>query len=306
MNKFNLNVRTDLALETKESLDEDGKLRGVIFDEKKDEKTGITISRLEILNALGEKNMKRAKGVYYTFETVSLSENDGGYHRGVSEFLAGYIKKTLIKNMKKEPPYHILVAGLGNREATPDALGPYVVNNLDITDSVGVAGENGVPDADARFAYVSAIAPGVMAQTGMETADILKGIVRTAKPDCIIAIDALAARSTARLACTIQLTDTGIMPGSGVGNHRNAIDNNNMGVPVIAIGVPTVVDAATIVGDALEGLLDSMDYSERKQVVRDFIPQNMYQMYVTPKDVDEMVKRISYTISEAINISMSS
>lgn len=295
---MNLEVRTDLALETKESLDEDGRLRGVVFEEKKDEKTGITVSRLEILNALGEKNMRRAKGVYYTFETVPLSENDGGYHREVSEVLAEYIKKTVAKHMQGEPPYHILVAGLGNREATPDALGPYVVNNLDITDGVGIGTEG--------FAFVSAIAPGVMAQTGMETADILRGIVRSTNPDCIIAIDALAARSTARLACTIQLTDTGIMPGSGVGNHRNAIDNDNMGVPVIAIGVPTVVDAATIVGDALEGLLDSMDYSKRKQIVQDFIPQSMYQMYVTPKDVDETVKRISYTISEAINISMSS
>lgn len=291
-----MNIRTDLALETKESLDEDGKLRGVIFDEKVDERTKIKVSRLEILNALGEKEMGRAKGVYYTFETVPLSENDGGYHRQVSEFLAHYIRKTVKKHMNGESPYHILVAGLGNREATPDALGPYVVNNLNITDGLGVV--------EAEFAYVSAISPGVMAQTGMETADILKGVIGTVKPDGIIAIDALAARSTARLACTIQLTDTGIMPGSGVGNHRNAIDVENMGVPVIAIGVPTVVDAATIVGDALEGLLDSMDYSERKQVVNDFIPQSMYQMYVTPKDVDETVKRISYTISEAINIAM--
>lgn len=294
--KSRMNIRTDLALETKESLDEDGKLRGVIFDEKVDEQTGIKVSRLEILNALGEKKMGRAKGVYYTFETVPLSENDGGYHRQVSEFLAHYIRKTVKKHMKGEMPYHVLAAGLGNREATPDALGPYVVNNLNITDGLGVGEE--------KFAYVSAISPGVMAQTGMETADILKGVIGTVKPDGIIAIDALAARSTARLACTIQLTDTGIMPGSGVGNHRNAIDVENMGVPVIAIGVPTVVDAATIVGDALEGLLDSMDYSERKQVVNDFIPQSMYQMYVTPKDVDETVKRISYTISEAINIAM--
>lgn len=294
--KSRMNIRTDLALETKESLDEDGKLRGVIFDEKVDERTKIKVSRLEILNALGEKKMGRAKGVYYTFETVPLSENDGGYHRQVSEFLAHYIRKTVKKHMNGESPYHILVAGLGNREATPDALGPYVVNNLNITDGLGVV--------EAEFAYVSAISPGVMAQTGMETADILKGVIGTVKPDGIIAIDALAARSTARLACTIQLTDTGIMPGSGVGNHRNAIDVENMGVPVIAIGVPTVVDAATIVGDALEGLLDSMDYSERKQVVNDFIPQSMYQMYVTPKDVDETVKRISYTISEAINIAM--
>lgn len=297
VDNMDLKIRTDLALETKESLDEAGRLRGVVFDEKTDGETGIKISRLEVLNALGEKNMGRAKGVYYTFETVSLSENDGGYHRKVSEFFSGYIKETVKKHMKNKPPYHILVAGLGNREATPDALGPYVVNNLEITEGIG--------EGDNRFGFVSAIAPGVLAQTGMETAQVIKGVVKTLKPDCILAVDALAARSTARLANTIQLADTGIMPGSGVGNHRSAINDTNMGVPVIAIGVPTVVDAATIVADALDGLLDSMDYVKKKQVVRDFIPESMYQMYVTPKDVDETVKRISFTISEAINISMS-
>lgn len=297
VDNMDLKIRTDLALETKESLDEAGRLRGVVFDEKTDGETGIKISRLEVLNVLGEKNMGRAKGVYYTFETVSLSENDGGYHRKVSEFFSRYIKETVKKHMKNKPPYHILVAGLGNREATPDALGPYVVNNLEITEGIG--------EDDNRFGFVSAIAPGVLAQTGMETAQVIKGVVKTLKPDCILAVDALAARSTARLANTIQLADTGIMPGSGVGNHRSAINDTNMGVPVIAIGVPTVVDAATIVADALDGLLDSMDYVKKKQVVRDFIPESMYQMYVTPKDVDETVKRISFTISEAINISMS-
>lgn len=294
---MNMKIRTDLALETKESLDEDGRLRGVVFDEKVDDDTGIRVSRLEILNSLGERNMGREKGVYYTFETVTLSENDGGYHRKVSEFLSEYIRKTVKKHMKKEPPYHILVVGLGNREATPDALGPYVINNLEITDGMNMD--------DKRFGYVSAIAPGVMAQTGMETAKILMGVTKSVKPDCMLVIDALAARSTTRLANTIQLADTGIMPGSGVGNHRNAINGKNMGVPVLALGVPTVVDAATIVGDALDGLLDSMDYAKRKQVVRDFIPESMSKMYVTPKDVDELVKRISFTISEAINISMS-
>ena len=292
-----LKVRTDLALEAKESLDEDGSLNGVVFNEQTDGVTGIKVSRLRILNETGERSMGRAKGVYYTFETASLSENDGEYHREVSEFLAVYIRETIKRHMKKKPPYHVMVVGLGNREATPDALGPYVVNNLDITEKLA--------EDDRRFGYVSAISPGVMAQTGMETAQIIMGVVKELKPDCIIVIDALAARSTARLANTIQLSDTGIMPGSGVGNHRNAINDRNMGVPVIAIGVPTVVDAATIVEDALEGLLDSMDYSRRKQVVQDFIPESMSRMYVTPKDVDELVKRISFTISEAVNISMS-
>lgn len=309
-----IRVRTDLALETKESLEADGSMSGVIFDEEYDEERDIRISRLEILNSLGERNMGRARGIYYTFETSPMSFNDGEYHRDISVFLAKYLRDIISKHLKeKKTPYHVLVVGLGNREATPDALGPYVVNNLDITEGIGSGEEN-------VFAYVSALSPGVMAQTGMETAEILKGVVDSTHPDCIIVVDALAARSTTRLANTIQLADTGIMPGSGVGNHRNAIDSNNMGVPVIAIGVPTVVDAATIVGDAMEKMLlaleehsgvmsirralDSFNDSERKQFMWELMPENMSGMYVTPKDVDETVKRISYTLSEAINIAM--
>lgn len=306
-------IRTDLALEAKEDLEDDGRAKGVIFEESYDDRLNIRVSRLEILNALGEQNMGRDKGVYYTFETTPMSENDGGYHREVSDFLAGYLRQMILKHVKdKKPPYHVLVAGLGNREATPDALGPYVINNLDITEGFS---------EERVFAYVSAISPGVMAQTGMETAKILKGIAESMKPDCIIVVDALAARSTARLANTIQLSDTGIMPGSGVGNHRNAINDRNMGAPVIAVGVPTVVDAATIVEDAMETLLasmkehvalqsmkrilDSFDSYERKQFMWELIPDNMAGTYVTPKDVDETVKRISFTLSEAINICMS-
>ena len=294
---MDLKIRTDLALETKESLDEAGRLRGVVFDEKTDGETGIKISRLEVLNALGEKNMGRAKGVYYTFETVSLSENDGGYHRKVSEFFSEYIKETVKKHMKNKPPYHILVAGLGNREATPDALGPYVVNNLEITEGIG--------EDDNRFGFVSAIAPGVLAQTGMETAEIVQGVVSETKPDVVVAIDALAARSVRRLNRTIQITDTGIHPGSGVGNHRNGLTEENLQVKVIGIGVPTVVDAATIVHDSMEHLLDALEETEQKEFLEEMIAPNLYSMFVTPKDVDETVKYLSFTISEGLNIAFS-
>ncbi len=308
-------IRTDLALEVKENIDNKENLRGIEFDESYDDKLGIRISHLKILNSLGEKNMGRAIGSYYTFETVPLSDNDGDYHREISVFLAKYIRqmlKNILKN--KKCPYSVLVAGLGNREATPDALGPYVINNLCITRNFESF------YSEKPFAYVSGLIPGVMAQTGMETAEILRGIAEKTKPDCIIVVDALAARNASRLANTIQLTDTGIMPGSGVGNHRNAIDKGTMGVPVIAIGVPTVVDAATIVNDALENfmtslkeqksmqsvknVLDSFSATEKMQFMRELMPENMSAMYVTPKDVDETVKRISFTISEAINICM--
>ena len=165
---------------------------------------------------------------------------------------------------------------------------------------------------------VSAIVPGVMGQTGMETVEIIRGVVQETKPDLIIAVDALAARSSRRLNRTIQIADTGIHPGSGVGNHRNGITEETVGVPVIAIGVPTVVDAATIVNDTMENLIAALESSEtlkgvgvvlqgynaaeKYELVKELISPHLNGLYVTPKDIDETVKRISYTISEALNL----
>ena len=152
---------------------------------------------------------------------------------------------------------------------------------------------------------VSGIVPGVMAQTGMETAEIIQGVVAETKPDVVIAIDALAARSVRRLNRTIQITDTGIHPGSGVGNHRNGLTEENLQVKVIGIGVPTVVDAATIVLDSMAHLLDALEEAEQKEFLEEMIAPNLYSMFVTPKDVDETVKYLSFTISEGLNIAFS-
>ena len=148
---------------------------------------------------------------------------------------------------------------------------------------------------------VSGIVPGVMAQTGMETAEIIQGVVAETKPDVVVAIDALAARSVRRLNRTIQITDTGIHPGSGVGNHRNGLTEDNLQVKVIGIGVPTVVDAATIVHDSMAHLLDALEEAEQKEFLEEMIAPNLYSMFVTPKDVDETVKYLSFTISEGLN-----
>ena len=209
-----------------------------------------------------------------------------------------------------------MVVGLGNREVTPDALGPNVVGNLRITRHM--IREYGRTGTDAEEISVSAVVPGVMAQTGMETLEIVQGIVKETKPDLVIAIDALAARSTRRLNRTIQITDTGINPGSGVGNHREGINQEILGIPVIAIGVPTVVDAATIVNDTMENLVEAMDRSEsmqqlggmlgtldkaeKHQLIRELISPQLNTMFVTPKDIDDTVKRLSYTISEGLNL----
>ncbi len=152
---------------------------------------------------------------------------------------------------------------------------------------------------------VSGIVPGVMAATGMEAAEIVRGVVEQTEPDLVIVVDALAARSTKRLNRTIQITDTGIQPGSGVGNHRNALTKESLGVPVIAIGVPTVVDAATIVGDAIEKLEQETESQERMiRPDRIRTMSELNNMYVTGKNIDEVIKRLSFTISEALNIAL--
>ena len=148
----------------------------------------------------------------------------------------------------------------------------------------------------------SGIIPGVMAQTGMETAEIVEGVVAQTRPDVVIAVDALAARSTKRLNRTIQITDTGIHPGSGVGNHRNGLTEDNLHVKVIGIGVPTVVDAATIVYDSMAHLLDALEEAEKKEFLEEMVSPHLHNMFVTPKDVDETVKYLSFTISEGLNI----
>ena len=145
---------------------------------------------------------------------------------------------------------------------------------------------------------ISSIVPGVMGKTGMETAEIIRGVVDSTKPDVIVVIDALAARSTRRLTRTIQITNTGIQPGSGVGNHRNSLTEESLGVPVIAIGVPTVVDAATIVNDAIGHL--RQDDPELQNTFHD-----MNNMYVTAKDIDSTIKRLGFTLSEALNMAFS-
>ncbi|MCI8417298.1 MAG: GPR endopeptidase [Lachnospiraceae bacterium] len=278
-------VRTDLALEARESFGEDHvEIRGVSIHEDYDKERDIRVTRVHIETENGAKAMGKPVGEYLTLEAPGLSEEDEDYHREVSEVLAQYIQELM-----GEGEQSVLVVGLGNRDVTPDALGPQVVNNLMITRHI--IREYGVRAfGKEQMNQVSAIVPGVMAQTGMETFEIVKGIVEETHPDWVIAIDALAARSSKRLNRTIQLCDAGINPGSGVGNHRNGLTRENLGVPILAIGVPTVVDAATIIYDATGD--------------RSRIAPNLNGMFVTPKNVDEMIKRLSYTISEAINIAL--
>lgn len=286
-------IRTDLALEARESVEETNKeIRGVEITENYNEETEVKVTKVVIRTKNAARDLGKPMGTYITLEAPAMLEADEDYHREISETLAEQLR-TVIPNSEEEQS--VLVVGLGNREVTADALGPNVVDNLFVTRHVileyGKAAYN-----RTKMNLVSSIVPGVMAATGMETAEIVKGVVEQTKPDVVIVIDALAARSTKRLNRTVQITNTGIHPGSGVGNHRSALTKESLGVPVIAIGVPTVVDAATIVNDALE----KAAYSCKEPKVL----TELNNMYVTSKDIDATIKRLSFMISEAINITL--
>ena len=290
-------IHTDLALEAKERYEENNvEIRGVCIEEEYDKEKDIRTTLVKIETENGARAMGRPQGSYLTLEAPNLSIPDEDYHREISEELARQVKKLIPE--KKE--LTVLVVGLGNRQVTPDALGPDVVDNLKMTRHIIL--EYGVQAMGEQNRYqVSGLVPGVMAQTGMETLEIVKGVINETRPDVVIAVDALAARSTKRLNRTIQITDTGIIPGSGVGNHRNGLTKETLGVMVIGIGVPTVVDAATIVQDSMERLLQTLEEKEKKEFLEEMIAPALYSMFVTPKDVDETMKRLSYTISEGLN-----
>ncbi|MCJ7835663.1 GPR endopeptidase [Cuneatibacter sp. NSJ-177] len=287
-------IRTDLAVEARETTlsgSEAESISGVVYQQQEEDGGRIHISRVLVKNEKGAKALGKPKGNYLTVEAQDMWKNEGGIHREVSEALAHQIR-ALLKEAGLKKSSSVLVVGLGNPEVTSDSLGPQVLGNLRITRTLYADGK------------ISGIVPGVMAQTGMEAAEIVKGIVGETKPEAVIVIDALAARSVKRLGTTIQLTDTGIHPGSGVGNRRSRLDAETMGIPVIAIGAPTVVGAAAIVYDAVESLMEEVDEAERYQMVKDLVEPKLGPMIVTPKDIDDRVRRLSFVISEGLNIAL--
>lgn len=304
-------VRTDLAVEAKEQYEgEAGQLQGVLVETSLLEGTNGNLIKVTVLNKEGEQALRKPIGTYLTIEAEDLPKPDESYHNYISKELARQLLTLLPEKDRKS----ILVVGLGNREVTPDALGPKVVEHLCITRHIRLAN---LPSFLKKEYDISGIVPGVMAQTGMETYEIVKGIVEETHPSAVLVIDALAARSTKRLNTTIQLSDTGIHPGSGVGNHRKALTQETLGVPTISIGVPMVIDAATIVGDTMEHLITALeeahmvqglsqtieefDEEDKRQLILELMDERLRKMYVTPKDVDASVEQISFTISEAIN-----
>ena len=340
--KNRFEIRTDLALEEKESFPGDGgEIPGVKLKEWEEKKAGVRLPEVVILNEQGANAMGKPEGTYLTLEAPALAKKDEDFHREVSEELAAQIRQLMRKHgiprmqgesagkseadaetgygdcgYSTERPPAVLVVGLGNPEATPDSLGPRVLENLQVTRHLSL--EYGTEFCEKHgYPILSGITPGVMAQTGMETAEIIKGVISQTRPDAVFVVDALAARSAHRLGVTIQLSDTGIHPGSGVGNHRNSLTEESLGVPVFALGVPTVVGAAAIVHDTVGAMVEvlkrengigkygesveSMNSDEQYQLIREILEPQFGPMYVTPHNIDERVETLSFTISEAIH-----
>lgn len=276
MRKKKLKLRTDLALELKEDVEE-AKTEGIEISTLYNKGSEIKETIIRVTNQRGERMLGKPIGTYITLESDWLRKNDESIHEPFVTMIISHLQTMLAEASK------ILVVGLGNRNVTPDALGPYVIDNLYITRHLLCEGVvSGVRE-------VSAVCPGVMAQTGIETLHVLKAICKEIKPDVVITIDALAAREANRLNSTIQICDTGIAPGSGVGNDRRKINEKTLGTKVIAIGVPTVISVSSLI----HAVANNVDLEE--------IPDSILSMFVTPNDIDEAIKRVSYTISEALN-----
>ncbi len=311
-------VRTDLALEAQEHLtahSEQQKITGVISETTESE--GMIVTKIHIQNEEGAKMLGKVQGNYITIEVPELRNKNTELQDKVATTLAkefaDFLKQLGISKSSK-----VLIIGLGNWNVTPDALGPVVVENVMVTRHYFEL----TPDyVGPGYRQVSAVAPGVLGITGIETSDIVQGIVEKSKPDLVIAVDALASRALERVNTTIQISDIGIHPGSGIGNKRKGLTEETLGVPVIAIGVPTVVYASTIVNNTIEllihnfkkqtdntsaifGMLDNMKEQERLSMVKEVLDPLGHDLLVTPKEIDEFIEDIANIIASGLNAAL--
>ena len=308
-----ISIRTDLALEATEICEEQSTaLDGVVVDTK--ELEDCTITTVEIINEIGSKIMNKEIGKYITLESDLMNFDDDDSR----EKVINYLKDELIEIFGTDQSKKTLIIGLGNWNITSDALGPRAVSKTLVTRHIF---KNYNKDYDDDFSEVAALSPGVMGITGIETVEIVKSIVDKIKPDRVVAIDALASRKMDRVNSTIQISTGGIAPGGGVGNKRKALDKSYLGVDVIAIGVPTVVDAATLTIDVLDLAIDNLievsqensefykmltklKEEEKYQLIKDSLDPYDKNLIVTPKDIDETIENLAIIISEGLNRSL--
>ena len=295
-----LDFRTDMADERVKECEKEGKIEGV-SSENINVNDKIKVTKVRVLNEQGKEKIGKEVGTYITIEIKEIEVINQEELEKASKILSGQIQE-LIKPYKS-----ILVVGLGNIDTTVDSIGPKVIKDLKITRHL----KKYAPDlVDKNAKELSGIAPGVLGTTGIETQEILKGIVEKVNPDVIIAIDALISRDISRLFKTIQISNTGIIPGAGLGNTRKEISEKTMGVPVIAIGVPTLVEAATIVANSIELIANQFEEfaqlknatkEDKYRLMKAVLEPSKFNLTVTPKEVDDLVDNMKLIIAHGIN-----
>ena len=300
-------IRTDLALENREIYRLAQKIENEIpgiETEVDDSDSDMLVTKVKILTNEGAEALGKPIGNYITIESQMMNDEVESIDNKIIQKVADTIKD--ISHLVKKDT--VLVVGLGNGDVTPDALGPKVVENLQITRHLIEYAPEYVKEGTRA---VSAIIPGVLGTTGIETSEIVKGIVERVKPDLVIVIDALASKNMDRISKTIQIADTGIIPGSGVGNSRFAITKETLGVPTIVIGVPTVVGIPTIVDEAISYVIEktSEDDTEKEELknknyMKEILENKKFDFMVTPKDIDDIINNLSNLVSNSINVAL--
>ncbi len=309
------NFRTDLALERRDLYNKahniENDIDGIETEEENVDEN-ISVSRVKITNEKGEEAIGKKRGNYITVDVKNLKIANEEEIQKTSEVVTKELKALLEKHVTEKDS--ILVVGLGNIYVTPDSLGPKVINEVDITRHL----LEYMPEVlDENTREVSAISPGVLGTTGIETMEILKGIIDNVKPKLVIIIDALASRNIERISSSVQLSDTGIVPGAGVGNARKELTESTLGIPVIAMGIPTVVEAATIAADSLtlfikkaqengesNDFLNTLQEEDKYQIIKEILAPEEYNFIVTPKEIDSLIEKMKDIVARGINFAV--
>ncbi|HBL83823.1 MAG: hypothetical protein A2Y17_08215 [Clostridiales bacterium GWF2_38_85] len=297
MNAIPVNKRTDLALEVHELNTEQGKDDGIITREENID--DIIVTTAEIKEGKGEELSGKSAGIYITVDVGRVWQYDSVRFNKIAKILSNQLKKLL-----PEGDGTVLIAGLGNENITADSIGPKIIEGIIVSHHIKVL--NRELYDKIGFSDVAAFAPGVLGQTGIESAEIIKSVAEKANPSCIIVIDALSSRRLARLATTVQIADSGIAPGSGVNNSRARLDKTTLGVPVISIGIPTVVDAATLAYDLIEEVSkkENVAMTISEEVLNKSLTENSRNFFITPKETDVIIKSGAKLLSTALNMAL--
>ena len=310
-----INFRTDLASERRDIFKKanniENEIQG-IESEKEEINENLKIERVKITTEEGEKAIGKPKGNYITIDVNNLKIVQEDEISKASEVLANELKK--IVDLHTDKQGSTLVVGLGNIYVTPDSLGPKVINEIEVTRHVIKYLPQYVEEGTRE---ISAISPGVLGTTGIETVEILKGIVDNIHPKLVIVIDALASRSIERISSTIQISDTGIVPGAGIGNTRAEISQRTLNIPVIAIGIPTVVETAVLVNDCLDLFIEKLQNEAKSndslnkikeednyEEIKEALVPNDYNLIVTPKEIDDLIENMKDIVAGGINSSL--